>query len=350
MVTYQRGSLVRTSLCRMDSVTKMWRWLLPLVFLTGTGCGDQGGVVSPPATAEAEVSSPEIDSTTSTTAVETTTPSTTSVDSTTLPEPVAEEAEPAGNSDETEAGWEVSTLRGIVNDTIAIERMSFELESVSSVGEDEIVFKRTGWFDDDTYQATGTMLHPWTEGPETVSEFRMVDGEYWAYDPFVETWSGWELSDVLGLMGENPIQSMDGDRSLFQVMNAVTSINSVEEQPDGTTLVSANATADDLLLVFTEATAAERLAEAGGSSTTLSTVVTFTVADGVVTAIHADLSAWWEHVSGELLQQGGFDPATESASAGLRITYMPYTEPRNGERPCADSTIETVGGLTTYGC
>ncbi len=332
-------------MCRMDSVTKMWRWLLPLLFLTGTGCGGQGGDVPAP-TAEAEASSPDIDSTTSAIAAETTT----SVASTTVPEPVAEDAESARNSDETKAGWEVSTLRGVVDDTIAIQRMSFELESVSSVGEDEIVFERAGWFDDDTFEATGTMLHPWTEGPETVSEFRMVEGEYWAYDPFAESWSGWELSDVLDLMGENPVQSMDGDRSLHQIMNSVTSIGSVEEKPDGTRLVFANATADDLLPVFTEAMAGERLAEAGGSSTALSTVVTFTVTDGVVTAIQADLSAWWEQVSGELMRQGGFDPATESASAGLRIAYTPYSEPRNGERPCADPTIETVDGLTIYSC
>lgn len=327
----------------------MWRCLLPLVFLIGTGCGQQGNVASTSTTAEAEVPSPEIDSTSSAiAAISTTTP----VASTTLtlPELVPEEAEQASNSDETGERWEVSTLRGIVDDTIAIERMSFELESVSSVGENEIVFKRSGWFDDVTLEATGTMLHPWTGGPETISEFRMVEDEYWAYDPFAQAWSGWKFEDVFNLMGENPVQSMDGDRSLYQVVNAVTSIDGVEEQPDGTTIVLANAMADDLLFAFTEEMAAGRLDEAGGSSTKLSTVITFTITDGMVTAVHADLSAWWEQVSGELLRQGDYEPATEPASADLRITYMSYSEPRNSERPCTDPTVETVDGLVTYSC
>lgn len=330
-------------------MAKMWRWLLPVVLFTGTGCSDQREVAASATTAEAEAPPPEIDSTSSAVAATSTTTSV-ALATSTLPELAPEEAEPALNSDETGERWEVSTLRAIVDDTIAIERMSFELESVSSVGENDIIFQRSGWFDDETFQATGTMLHPWTDGPETVSEFRMVEDEYWAYDPFAATWSGWGISDVFNQMGENPVQSMDGDRSLYQAMNAVTSIDSVEQQPDGTTLVVVNAMADDLLPAFTEAMAAGRLAEAGGSNTMLSTVITFTISDGMITAVHADLSAWWEQVSGELARQGGFDSGTESASADLRITYMPYTEQRNSERPCADPTIETVSGLMTYTC
>jgi len=241
--------------------------------------------------------------------------------------------------------WDRAELQQVVDDTIAVERMSFELELVLVLDGAELPFTRSGWLDDGSFQAEGAMELA-TGG---AFEYRMTEGEYWYFDG-VNGWIGANLSDVFHSIDENAVQSMDGDRSLFKIADAITVIEGVQAQPDGSTIVRTDLAADDLLYTIMESGFADRLMEVGGADTGAAAAATFTIENGLVVAIDADFSDWWSEVSSRLLGDGGVNVPEGPGAAELRITYTPYVESRTSERPCAEPTIVRAESPTVFGC
>lgn len=308
--------------------------LLALIIALGSACTPQNEVTSAPSLAPAEAaevataSVPEslaLRSQTSTTA-----PIATSTSTTTVVEPT----------------WDRSALQRVVDDTIAVDRMSFELEFLMVLDGRELPFRRSGWFDDGTFQAEGAQ----EQATGLAFEYRITADEFWTFDSASGEWVGAKRNEVLGTIDENAVQSMDGDRSLFKITEAVTLIENGEVLPDGSTIVRTHLAADDLLYTISESGFADRLAQVGGTSTGATAEATFRIENGLVAAIEADFSEWWSEVSRQLLQDGGLEVPGAPSAAELRVNYTPYAESRTSERPCAEPTTTEAEAPVIYRC
>lgn len=324
-----------------ESLQFLWRGVLALVtvVVVASSCSTSGelSVVSSPATktpvAAAEVVTPEI------------TPTSVASD-----EVEAEQSEPPrGLPTRHDLWW-------VVEDTIALPRMSFELDVTSSLPglTSPIVARRTGSFDDETFGGIGTRsFESDSAGLESTTElsfeFRLVGDVFWnkVTDGIDEDWGGFDLAEYSKLLGGDATGSVDGDVLLAAMVTAAEEVVEYTVWDDGVAEWVVLVRADELVNVVTAAGPASRLIDAGaGSSGIISEMNVLQSPEGYITAVSIDLDEWWTFALG--LVDVGFETGDQT----MRAEFLMYTfeDPLYPEAPCDDPVATLDDGLTLWKC
>lgn len=133
-------------------------------------------------------------------------------------------------------------LRGVVDATTLLPRMSFELDVTSTIPGSTayVTTRRTGSFDDETLGGIATRTSE-SEEPalkemlERSFEIRIVDEVYWmkVTDGIDEHWSGFKMSEFSTYIGGDASAAADGDLLLGALLLAAEDVVGYEALPDG---------------------------------------------------------------------------------------------------------------------
>lgn len=282
-------------------------------------------------------------------------PTTTAEPATSSSAPATSEAAPA---DIDGVDPQLIELFEIVEDTVLLPRLEFELEINTSLNGDQFDARtiRTGWFDDDSLAGEGTLSI--FAGDVVVGfgsppfETRVIDEQIWTFDPLAEppAWSGIDIFDVITSTGGDPTASVDGDLILITLADAMIDLDTVVTFEDGRELWRVNVDADAMVSAFAAGGPVQRITALGGADTGIVETAGLLVEDGLVIDASADLSRWWTEVQRIAAESEGFEVPRDEDDASWRITLTPFDEVRTTARPCATPTSTDQDGITVRTC
>ncbi len=251
--------------------------------------------------------------------------------------PAPTTSDPSVSTSPTES---LDALVSLVNNTIALPRMSYENEVISILPglADPVVSTRTGSFDDDTFSGVGTWAlesddPAVAEGfPPAAIEYRVVDEMYWYWTPYGEppVWTGYGIVEFAETSGGNPLGSVDGDGYLDLLVSSAVEVLDVEENADGSATWKLSARADDLVPIIASGGAAGRLIEAGaGESGILVEIELDQDTDGFVSGFRITLDEWWRNAVATIAVG-----STRDLSMTLDFSIESFDDPLNIDSPC----------------
>ncbi len=235
-------------------------------------------------------------------------------------------------------------LQEIIDATVARNSARFSLEVVQTLpvtGPNQTSMRRTGSFDDDQQQGSGTQQFLGEPGLATdlpasgeAFEHRLVDGMYWLQNPvsIPPSWVGYDLEAFSELAQGDPSAAVDGDVYLLTVGASVTSITEVAVFDDGSEVWTVKVSADELLPLVVTARVRQRLANAGLQPTDLESTALLAVdPDGMVVGLIAELDEWWQAVVDQTIE-------SSEAPAGMVLQFQigDFDAVVEVETPCSD--------------
>ena len=194
------------------------------------------------------------------------------------------EAETTASTFESETT--LADLQRVLNLTVSLPRMSFEMDVTSSLpGSDKpVVARQTGSFDDNTLSGIGT--RQFESEDSTISEllgveafeFRFIDRTVWIYNPLEDppTWNGFDAFEFAEFSGAGPSNSMDSDSFLTLLVAATSEVVDVVAEDDGTNKWTLRVRADALLPIVATGGPASRMAQAGAGDSGLEAEIALT--------------------------------------------------------------------------
>jgi hypothetical protein len=261
------------------------------------------------------------------------------------------DAEPADDPpvtiDDGGATSELGELYRLIEDTVSLPRLAFELEVTMSVpgGGAPVHTLATGSYDEENQTGVGTRSYSSEDAavaaafPSEPFEYRLLSPIFWVYVASGQPprWQGSDLTTADEGATGDILGTVDGDGYLLLVADATTEVVEVRDAADGGAVWVLMVRADELIWMATAAGPAQQMLSLGIGESGLLTELELEVGPtGVITGFRTNMDEWWANA---VTIMGNEDQA-DGARMDIVFRGETFSGALQPEPPCADPVAE----------